>query len=136
MAAHAIRVEIRSLSRALATQYVCIGSTDLVLRRLFASLIVPFIGHAAIVTDMDIPVGRQSHWPISRIPITFREECSKLLRSLSPITSYGVGCKLAEAGVAEQPVLRSGTSKVSPVACRLSPVARCRDRSVAATRRI
>jgi hypothetical protein len=73
MAAHAIRAEIRSLSRALATEYVCIGSTDLVLRRLFASLIVPLIGHAANVADMDIPVGRQSHWPISRIPITFRE---------------------------------------------------------------
>ncbi|MGO9187272.1 MAG: hypothetical protein ACLP8X_02245, partial [Streptosporangiaceae bacterium] len=57
MAAHAIRAEIRSLSRALATEHVCIGSADRVLRRLFASLIVPFIGHAAIVADMDIPSG-------------------------------------------------------------------------------
>jgi len=89
MAAYAIGAEIRSLSRALATEYVCIGSTDLVLRRLFASLIVPFIGHAANVTDMDIPVGRQSHRPISRIPITFREEYSKLLRSLSPKRNGG-----------------------------------------------
>src|SRR5712672_4694416 len=58
--------------------------------RPIASLIVSFIGHAAIVADMDISVGRQSHWPISRIPITFREEYSKLLCSLSPNRRFAV----------------------------------------------
>jgi len=57
MAAHAIRAEVSSRSRALATQHVRIGSADRVLCRLFASLIIPFIGHAAIVADIDIPPG-------------------------------------------------------------------------------
>jgi hypothetical protein len=83
-----------------------------VLCSLFASLIIPFIGHAAIVADIDIPPGgkgavrlipanagpQSRQWMagqvdhLSRIRITFREEYSKPLHSLSPTMSpRGIG---------------------------------------------
>jgi hypothetical protein len=63
---------------------------------------------------MDIPVGRQSHWPISRIPITFREECSKLLRSLSPIIHCRLGAGIVAGSITDDPVLWYRSTSFEP----------------------
>jgi len=57
MTAHALRPEIGSLLRAPAAEHVCVGRADGVGCRLFARLLVPFVGHVAIVADMHIPPG-------------------------------------------------------------------------------
>jgi hypothetical protein len=57
MATHSVRTEVRSFSYAFAAEYVCVGSADRVLCRLFAGILVPFVGHGAIGADMHIPSG-------------------------------------------------------------------------------
>jgi hypothetical protein len=66
--------------------------------------------------------GWRSHLALSQMQVrnVTRRVSPQGHRSL-PITNYGVSCKFAEPGVTEQPVLYSGTSKVSLVACHAVP---------------
>ena len=57
MGAHTVRPEIGGLPGALATKHVCVGHADRVVCRLFPGLLVPFMGHAAIVADTHTPPG-------------------------------------------------------------------------------